>query len=456
MRDSDRDRTTGDANGGGRPPGGGRRAHADRAGCHRRAVLRAGAGGALGVSLAGCVDAFGIASGDGSDDELRIGVLAPDPKRNPVGRSIVRGAQLAARQLNDRGGILGENVRVIVEDSKRSPLETKRMYHKLILEDDVHLTTGVAESAALENVVEEIARQEILHFTTGASSFDVTERLLADFERNRYHFRTMFNDLMLTEVQSMFIAEMFPKFGWDSMAILAEGYRWTDDIVESRIDDFKDHPAFDLVMAERYPPEIDDFGDLYDEVEARGADVVWAAMAHTGDEALLDWRRRQPNFEFGGIHLPMQWPGYYDMIGGAAEYGITMSPATPQAEITDKTQEFITAYETEFDGDLPTYTGYTTFDAVELYAEAVETAGTFEDDPVISALESIEMTTTIGEFSFYDEDGRFPHDPGWEPGTENWPGSTFFQWQQSGGEGAQEVIWPEEYATAEYQRPPWI
>lgn len=447
------DRTTGGGDGGERPPGDGRRERVDGAALRRRSVLKAGAGSALGVSLAGCVDAFGL--GDDDEEELRIGVLAPDPERDPVGRSIARGVRLAASRLNDRGGLLGRDVRVLVEDSKRSALETKRMYHKLVLEDDVHLTVGVAESTALENVIDEIADHETLHFTTGASSFDVTQRVNSGYgDGYEYHFRTMFNDVMLLEVQNTFIQQMFPQLGWDSMAILAEGYRWADDIIDTFENLFQDHPAFDLVMAEQYPAEIDDFGELYDEVEARGADVVWAAMAHTGDEALLDWHRRQPNFELSGIHLPMQWPGYYDMIGGAAEYGITMSPATPEAEITDRTQEFIGDYGTAFDGDLPTYTGYTSYDAIELYAEAVESVGTLDEEAVIPELESIEMTTSIGKFSFYDEDGRFPHDPAWDTDTdvESWPGSIFFQWQ----DGAQEVIWPEEHATAEYQRPPWL
>ena len=56
-------------------------------------------------------------------------------------------------------------------------------------------------------------------------------------------------------------------------------------------------------------------------------------------------------------------------------------------------------------------------------------------------------------FGFDPPDDQFAHDVVYGEDTV-WP--IYQQWQESDGEGVQEVIFPDDLATAEYQPPPWV
>ncbi|WP_290819215.1 ABC transporter substrate-binding protein [Halovivax sp.] len=425
----------------------------------RRDVLRATASGALGVSLAGCTDVFGTA--EAAEDGIRIGVLAPDPERSPVGSSIAVTARFVAAQVNATGGLAGRDVEIVVEDTKGSPLEARRAYERLILDEQVDATVGIAESAVLDHLIESIAEHETIHLTTGATSQRVSELVAADLDRYQYHFRTMLNDEQFMQLELSFITEMLPQLGFEApyeLAVLAEGYRWADGVTDAYREVFAEIDGFEIAMAEQYDPEIDDFRALYGSVEEAGADIAWVAMAHTGDAAIVDWQRERPSFGFGGTHVPMQWPGYWDMVDGACEHAISMSPGTPQAEITGETQRFVRAYAEATGGNYPVYTGYTTYDALRMYRQAAENAGTVDPEELVPALEAVEVEATMAEtYAFGDESDEYPHDPVWQAGDPDNPGTVYFQWQDDGsGSGAQEIIWPEPYATADYRTPPWL
>jgi branched-chain amino acid transport system substrate-binding protein len=65
---------------------------------------------AAGVLLAAC--------GTGTPDEVRIGLAAPlSGPRAAIGEELVRGAELAVDDLNDAGGLLGQDVELVVTDS---------------------------------------------------------------------------------------------------------------------------------------------------------------------------------------------------------------------------------------------------------------------------------------------------------------------------------------------------
>ncbi|SFB84206.1 amino acid/amide ABC transporter substrate-binding protein, HAAT family [Halobiforma haloterrestris] len=430
----------------------------DTATGRRRRRFLEGAAGALAVASAGCLDdagteAYGAVVGsETADDGVTIGLLAPDPDGDFVGRSMARSARIAVDELNDAGGIAGHEVELAVRDTNASPLEARRQYQQLVLEDDADVTVGIFDSPALLNVLDDVAEQETLHLTTGAATSAASRLVSRQYEDYRYHFRVgPTNDRDLGRGVVDFLADMAPEIGWESVAVLAEDYDWTEgpwDVYQERLED----TGVRVTLERRYPPATDDFSGLYDEVQESGADIALITTAHTGTDALRDWKVPQPRpFDFGGIHVPMQLPSYYRQTGGACRYGIGHTSATARSRNTEKTQPFVDSYREEYESN-PVYTGYHTYDAVMLYAEAVESAGTFDDGELVDELESISFTGTVGTLEFYGPDHEFAHDL--EYGSEQFP---FFQWQENAaGVGVQEVIWPDELATAEYEAPPWL
>jgi len=425
----------------------------------RRNFLKATGAGAALTGMAGCLQGGGA----GADvplsdrDEIRVGVLAPVPSENPIGASIANGVRLAAQEINENGGIDGTDISVVVKDTKEQPQTGRNRYGELVREENVDLTTGVFTSEVLLALMDDIAGSQTVHMTTGAASPEASAQVSNSYEEYKYHFRTgPINAHHLGANLVDFVEGKADALGWESVAVLVEDYKWTEPVSAVLNDQLSD-TGVEVAMNQRYASGTEDFNPIYDSVEESGADAAFISMAHTGTAAVLQWAQQQRPFEFGGIHVPMQLPSYYDAVQGACAFGVTQNSATPQSEVTDQTVPFANAFRDEF-GSFPVYTGYISYDAIKQYAEVVGETGDLGADPVISGLEGSSYTGTVGTIEYYGQDSEFTHDVKYEPDLV-YP--VYQQWQpedpqnpQAGG--TQEVIFPDNLATAEYQSPPWV
>jgi branched-chain amino acid transport system substrate-binding protein len=432
----------------------------------RRNYLKAVGATTVALPVAGCLNLGGGgssgggggnttngSSGSGIEGPITIGVLAPNPENDPIGGSIANAAELAVQELNDSGGIAGTQVEMALGNTEEDPATGQQRYRELVLNQGANMTTGVFTSEVLLNIIEDVAQQQKLHITAGAATTEVARMVAEDYERYKYHFRAgPLNDVDLGRNLLDFGNANFQAMGWGSAYGLIEDYAWTEPISElynQRLGEV----APQVAGNQRYASGTTDFAPLYDGIQQSGANGAFIAMAHTGTEAVVQWAQQQRPFGFAGIHVPMQLPSYYESVNGACLYGVTQSSATPDSQITEKTQPFVQAYNRMFDG-YPVYTGYITYDAIKLYAAMVEETGTTDDDEIVTALENADFTATTGNLAFYGRDQEFPHDPIYSE--ENiYP--VFLQWQEdNNGNGVQQVIWPDQYASADYQPPAWI
>ncbi|MFC5969979.1 ABC transporter substrate-binding protein [Halomarina salina] len=440
----------------------------------RRAFLKATGAGVAGVSLAGCVSTggdggettdgsgtdgggggnssggggttTGTASGGNLPDSVKVGVLAPEPSSNPIGASIANGAKLAAKQLNEEGS--GPEFEVVVKDTKEKPDTGRTKYQELTLSEEVDVTTGIFTSEVLLAVLGDIAEQQTVHLTSGAATPEASARVNEDYENYKYHFRTgPLNAYQLGVNMTDFLGAKQSDLGWESVAVLVEDYEWTKPVSKA-LDENMGDTGVEITTQKRYASGTTNFAPIYDQVESSGADAAFIAMAHTGTPAVAQWAKEQRPFHFGGIHVPMQLPSYYEATSGACNYGVTQNSATPKSEVTEKTVPFSNAYNEEYDS-YPVYTGYITFDAVKQYAEVIQQAGTVEADDVVSGLEQSSYTGTVGTVEYYPKDNEFAHDVVYEEDLVN---PVYQQWQ----DGSQEVIYPDNLTTADYQAPSWL
>ena len=423
----------------------------------RRHVLKTTAGGAASLSLAGCLETAGSIVGSDDVEPVTIGVLAPNPDSDSTGRSIVQGARIAVDELKNKGGINDRDVEMVVGDTNSSPQEARRQYQRLVLEEGADVTVGISTSEALVPLMDDIAEQQTLHLTAGSATTTASQKVNEDYEKYKYHFRVgPVNGADLAQGQIDFLTEKGGDIGWDSIAVLAEDYSWTEGLwafYRSRFGDLD----IDVTMWNRYPPATDDFSSIYDDVEASGADAAFISTAHTGTKAIRDWGPAERQFAFGGIHVPMQLPSYYQLTGGACRFAVGYASATATSELTPETQPFVNKYQQTYGGQSPVYTGFIAYDAVKLFEHAAGQAGTVDSETLVGTLEdTTDFTGTTGTIAFHGRDHQFAHDVIY--GEEN-VHPVYFQWQETDdGEGVQEVIWPDQHASAdaEYVDPNWF
>ncbi|GAD53812.1 ABC transporter substrate-binding protein [Halarchaeum acidiphilum MH1-52-1] len=109
------------------------------------------------------------------------------------------------------------------------------------------------------------------------------------------------------------------------------------------------------------------------------------------------------------------------------------------------------------------YMGVGSYDAVYVYKQAAESAGTVRTgdiDNISDALEKTDYMGASGRIQFTSGDTDYAHDVKY--GKDKQP-MIARQWQKAengnglaGSGGKKVAVWPKEYATGKHQAPPWV
>ncbi|MEU3455003.1 branched-chain amino acid ABC transporter substrate-binding protein [Micromonospora sp. NPDC006766] len=120
----------------------------------RRGAVRAVALGGTALVVSGLLAACSASDEGGSvpkpRGEITFGVLAPlSGDLAERGQDLVDGAQLAAAEINDQGGVLGRQVRLAVEDGGCAPATGAQGATRLAAKSVVGVIGGLCEDAAV-------------------------------------------------------------------------------------------------------------------------------------------------------------------------------------------------------------------------------------------------------------------------------------------------------------------
>ena len=155
---------------------------------------------------------------------VKIGVLTPlsPPGDAAAGQFIVRGAKMAADDVNARGGVLGRKIELVVEDDSGTPEKGSAGMRKLATQDQVVAVVGQFHSSVTA-AVQVLAEQfQVPVFLTQASAKSLTEKHL------NYTFRTHVIDPDRVALWNRWIKER----GFKRVAIIAENTDYGIGLVE--------------------------------------------------------------------------------------------------------------------------------------------------------------------------------------------------------------------------------
>ena len=86
---------------------------------------------------------------------IRIGAsLAQTGEFAALGQTQLRGYQLCVKHTNDKGGVLGRKLELVLHDDGSNPATAVRLYEKLITQDKVDLVLGPYSSPMTEPVAD--------------------------------------------------------------------------------------------------------------------------------------------------------------------------------------------------------------------------------------------------------------------------------------------------------------
>ncbi len=364
-----------------------------------------------------------------------------------VGKAIVNGAQLATDEINAKGGINGQPIKLTVYDDQVKSAEAVQDFQRAVYNDHAVAVVGSWISEVALSLEPWAARLHTIYITTGAASPKITQLVHDDYNANKYVFQLKYNATEMAQMVCSFAHDdLVGTLGYKTAFVASENAAWTEPLDDEYL---KCLPSSGLKVVGhmRFAPDTNDFTPIFATIEKEHPDVLITGWAHVGLKPTVQWHEQQIPLLIAGVDAQASTTDFWEKTNGATEGIITQAEGSP-SPITPKTIPFVKAYENKFHIS-PAYAGYTTYDAIYVLKEAMEKAKSTQTDPLIKALEETHYTGVIGNIEFYDRNSPFAHGIKFGKG---YGMGVLLQWQK----GQLVTVWPKEAATGSLIVPSFV
>ncbi|GJD64477.1 ABC transporter substrate-binding protein [Methylobacterium frigidaeris] len=330
-----------------------------------------------------------MAGAAGAAEPIKVGLI--EPLSGSVaynGQSVVEGAKLAAKEINDRGGIDGRPLELIVEDGQCAPANTVNAAEKLIQNDRVSVLIGAFCSSATAAIMP-VADKYKLPLVTGVSSkADLTE------QGNRYFFRAAETDALLArafakimarDLKLKSVAYIGVNDDWGRGGVAEFSRDLTELGVKSTLVDYFDHGSTD-------------FYTLLTRIRAAEPDGVFVA-AETQDGSILLKQAKEMGLE-AKIFGVGSWAteDFIKLTGEAAE-GIYAAVPYASTIPGDTNRKFVESYAKAYRKQPGKY-GAAGYNAVNIVAQAIDRADSTKAEAIREALAKTDYEAPNGHYRF--------------------------------------------------------
>ena len=411
------------------------------AGSHARSLAFAGALVAGSLVAASSTTALAQANGP-----IKIGVIAE--VQSIAGAATPGGAQIAADEINAKGGVNGRKIEIVTYDNKSSSADSVRAFQRAVSEDKVSAVIASYISEVVLALEPWAARLKVPLITPGAASNEITRPIHDDYDKNKYTF----HGYLTSAAQAQAVCDAAKELLVDGLkmktaAIMSEDAAWTKPLDVGYEECL---PKIGLKVTDhiRFSPDTTDFTPIFNKIEAQKPDVIITGISHVGVQPTVQWKNQQVPIPMFGISAQALSPTFWADTNGAADGIPSLAVATENVAVTPKTKPFAEAFKKKF-GKSPAYTGYTAYDEVYIIAEAIQRAGGTDPDKMVAEMEKTDYEGTIGKIKFYGRTDRFTHGLVYGPDAVN---GLVFQWQN----GKQVTVWPKKVAEGTLKYPSFI
>ncbi len=381
-----------------------------------------------------------------SKDPIKIGVIAE--AQAVAGSSIPQAAQLAADEINAKGGVDGRKIQIVSYDNHSSAAESVRAFQRAVNEDHVNAVIASYISEVVLALEPWAGRLKTVMVTPGAASDVITQNIAKDYNNNKYTFHgyltsTSLSDLVCAAAKDLLVKDLHMK----TAVVMSEDAAWTTPLDAEYL---KCLPDIGLKVLDhiRLSPDTTDFTPIFHKIEAAKPDVIITGISHVGVQPTVQWKQQEVPIPMFGISSQATNSSFWNDTNGAVEGVLYQAVSGPDVAVTPKTLPFVNAFKQKF-GNFPSYCGYTAYDEVYYIAEAVKRAGSTDSEKLVEAMEKTDYEGTIGRVQFKGKDTPNPH--ALKVGADTITG-LMLQWQ----DGKQVNLWPTRVANGKLKFPKFI
>lgn len=382
----------------------------------RRYLKSVGAASAI-TGFAGCLD-IGLGGGDGGGDGLTIGLYGPlSGPAADIGEAMENGAELAADEINEDGGILDNEISLTWADSESDPAEGRNAVERLIDQENIDILAGGFHSDVSLSVIEVTSERDVPQMISNSVSGAINQKIEDEGMSNVFKmsppseaygegWAAFFNDLQSEEVG------YFP-YEDQSVAMIAEDTSYGISVMD-KTQQYLEDEGWTVTSTDTVPVDQSDFSSVLTRIQEDGPDIVWAVQTSpaAGGSLIQDFR----NTDFQETHFMHTFipsnPETIEIAGDAANGVLWMSnvDVVPSyAEDVGLTQ----AWQDEYDENIPGSSGSLPYDNLHLIRKALESGLDGIGDLSVDSWEEavIDMEPTKMSSGVFDFDES--HQAGW-------------------------------------------
>ena len=321
--------------------------------------------------LAGAFGALSLAIvAGGAQAELKVGALLPlTGDLQAYGESSRNGINLAASEINDAGGVLGEPVDVRIADTQTEPQSGVDAAQRLVSVQGVSAIVGALSSGVTIPVASSISATEGVPQISGAS----TSPVMTHLDDNDFLFRTTPSDAF----QGTALAEVAADKGMDSVGILYINNDYGEGLADAFTESFE-AAGGEVVGRSGYEPGLSSYRGELNQISDDESPLLLIGYPENG-QTILRQALEGGHFTEFLFTDGMKSPQIVENLG--ARYLNGSAGTVPQArDDTNAAQHFQDAYEASY-GELPPVPYIdTAYDAV--YTIALAAVAADSTDPV--------------------------------------------------------------------------
>jgi branched-chain amino acid transport system substrate-binding protein len=313
-----------------------------------------------------------------------------------IGDKFLLGVEIAVKEINKTGGLLGRPVELVVEDNQMKPEVAVTKLKKMILEDKCEAIFQASSSAVALAISQTMPRYKKIYIPMASFAMDLTGKHF-----HPYVFRTDSNVALFTKAMALYIAKQKKEF--KKVYMINMDYAYGHDVADFYERFIREIAPDTQIMGKDFHPMFNkDFGPYISKVKASGADYLLTGNWGTDlIQLIIQARSLGLKIPFAGI-LQSDPTTLAAMPGDEAVGNFGVASFLPGVDTPKGKQLEESFYEKS--GVWPAEQVWYAYKAMILYAEAVKKAGSLDVDKIIKAFENLKFDGPTGIVSMRAKD----------------------------------------------------
>jgi len=299
---------------------------------------------------------------EANSEKIRIGLAAPiSGTQAQYGTAFKNGAELAAAQINEAGGINGKQVEIVIGDDKGDSNEAVNVANKFVSDKSILAVVGHFNSSATLATAPVYNKNKIVEISPSSSAPSVTDA-------GEYTYRVITTDAF----QADYLANWSKELGYNKVALVYE----QSDFGIGLLDVYKasaEALGIEIVATEAYNPGSTDFSTVLTKIKTTAPDAIFIGGFYN-EAALISQQAERIDFDVDFIGVDSLYSEALLELGGESVEGLKLIGFYFADGENEKAKQFATQFEEKYGSKPDTYAAYS-YVATSLVIDAIKANG---------------------------------------------------------------------------------